>query len=59
MGKTSWQVKQKYNNKAYDKLYLTVPKGQKDLIKEYADSLGKSVNAYINDLIEEDMKKNT
>lgn len=57
MGKTSWQVKQKYNDKAYDKIYITVPKGQKDIIKEYAESKGKSVNGYINDLIQEDMKR--
>ena len=56
MGKTSWQVKQKYNDKAYDKIYLTVPKGDKDKIKAYAESKGKSVNGYINELIEEDMK---
>lgn len=49
----------RYIAKAYDRINLTVPKGQKDLIKEYADSLGKSVNAYIQDLIEEDMKKNS
>lgn len=57
MGKTSWQVKQKYNDKAYDKIYLTVPKGQKDIIKAYAESKGMSVNGYINKLIEEDMKE--
>lgn len=49
----------KYINKAYDRINLTVPKGQKDIIKEYAESKGKSVNGYINDLIQEDMRKNT
>lgn len=44
-------IKQKY-----DRINLTVPKGQKEVIKAYAESHGKSVNAYINDLIEEDMK---
>lgn len=58
MGKTSWQVKQKYNDKAYDRLYISVPKGQKDIIKEQAAKRGKdSINSYINDLIKEDMEK--
>ena len=58
MGKTSWQVKQKYNDKAYDKIYITVPKGQKDIIKAQAEKRGKnSLNSYINDLIQEDMKR--
>lgn len=56
MGKTSWQVKQKYNDKAYDRVYISVPKGDKEKIKAYAESIGKSVNGYINDLIEKDMK---
>lgn len=50
-----------YNNsfisKAYDRINLTVPKGEKEKIKAYAESKGKSVNGYINDLIQEDMKK--
>ena len=50
-----------YNNQfianAYDRINLTVPKGQKDIIKARADSKGESVNAYIWRLIQEDMKK--
>ena len=59
IGKKQQACVNRYIAKAYDRINLTVPKGQKDLIKEYAESLGKSVNAYIQDLIEEDMKKNT
>ena len=47
----------KYIAKAYDRINLTVPKGQKDIIKAHAESQGKSVNSYINDLIDADMKK--
>lgn len=57
MGKTSAAVKNKWNEKAYDRINLTVPKGDKDKIKAYAESKGKSVNSYINDLIKEDMRK--
>ena len=53
MGKTSWQVKQRYNEKAYDKIYITVPKGQKDVIKAHADTKGESVNSFIQRAITE------
>lgn len=49
-----------YNNQfiasAYDRINFTVPKGEKDIIKARAESMGKSVNRYIYDLIAEDMK---
>jgi predicted HicB family RNase H-like nuclease len=56
MGKTSAAVKNKWNDKAYDRINLTVPKGDKEKIKAYAESKGKSVNGYIYDLIQKDMK---
>jgi hypothetical protein len=40
----------------YDRINLTVPKGKKEVIKKKADSLGKSVNEYINQLIDSDMQ---
>jgi predicted DNA binding CopG/RHH family protein len=40
----------------YDRINLTVPKGKKEAIKKRADSLGKSVNEYINRLIDSDMQ---
>ncbi len=46
----------RYVKKAYDRLELTVPKGDKEKIKAHAESQGKSVNKYISDLIEADMK---
>ena len=58
MGKTSWQVKQKYNEKAYDKIYLTVPKGDKEKIKAHADEYdGGSVNGFIQRSIKETMER--
>lgn len=57
MGKTSTASKQKYNEKAYDRIALTVKKGQREVIRARAESLGLSLNAYINKLIEEDMNK--
>ena len=50
-----------YNNsfiaQAYDRINLTVPKGQKDAIKAHAEKHGESVNAYINRLIAADMTR--
>ena len=37
----------KYMAKAYDRINLTVPKGDKDKIKAHADSTGESVNGFI------------
>ena len=58
MGKTSTAVKAKYNAKAYDQLRVVVYKGEKDKIKAYAESIGKNLNGYINDLIVSDMERN-
>ena len=57
MGKTSVAVKEKYNKKAYDDIRLRVKKGKKEEIQARADELGKSLNGYVVDLIEEDLKK--
>lgn len=46
----------KYQKKAYDRLELKVKKGEKERIKQRADEIGKSVNAYIWDLIMNDIK---
>ena len=62
--KTSTAVKQRYNEKAYDRLAITVPKGRKSVIEEYAKAQGESVNGLVNNLLrnaiglsEEDWKK--
>ena len=39
-----------------DRINLTMPKGKKEQVKAAADSLGLSVNAYINVAIDERMK---
>ena len=57
MGKTSVEVKERYNKKVYEDIRLRVKKGQKELIQSRAEKLDKSVNSYIVDLIEEDMNK--
>lgn len=46
-----------FNAAAYDRINLTVPKGDKAKIKAHAESKGESVNGYISRLIVEDMSK--
>ena len=51
----------KYNNQfireTYDRINLTVPKGRKDVIQSHAAAQGQSVNAYINQAVDERMER--
>lgn len=55
MGKTSSEVKDRYNAKAYDRIMLRVRKGRKDDIQAAAERVGLSLNAYIVKAIERQM----
>ena len=58
MGKTSAAVKNRYASKVYDRINLTVPKGEKDSIKEHACVFdGGSVNGFIQRAIRETMQR--
>ena len=58
MGKTSAAAKNRWNDKAYDRINLTVPKGQKALIKAHADAYdGGRVNSFIQRAIKETMER--
>ena len=48
MGKTSSAVKQRYNEKAYDRLAITNPKGQKATVQAAAEREKESINSYTN-----------
>ena len=47
----------KYMAANYDRINLTVAKGQKDVIKAHAESCGESVNGFINRAIDETMQR--
>lgn len=47
----------RYNKKAYDRIDVIVPKGQRQVIKDFAASQGKSINRFICDAIEAEMNK--
>ena len=51
--KTSSAVKQRYNEKAYDRLAITIPKGRKETIENYTAKEGVSVNGLVNRLLRE------
>jgi hypothetical protein len=57
MSKTSSAVKNKYNSKAYDRIALTVPKGQKDIINAHASKRNETMNAFIKRAIIETMER--
>ena len=46
----------KYNAKSYDRLELKVRKGKKNVIKDFADRAGESVNNYAKKAIQAKIK---
>lgn len=53
--KAKWQ--NDYILRTYDRINLTVPKGDKDKIKAHAESKGESVNSFINRAISNQMEQ--
>ena len=47
----------KYVKNNYDRLELTVPKGQKDIIKAAAENAGESLNTYVRNAINQRMER--
>lgn len=47
MGKASTRAQNKYIQKAYDRINLTIPKGQKEVLQAHAEAQGESVNGFI------------
>lgn len=53
------EANNRYNAKAYDRINIAVPKGQKDIIKAHAESKGESINGFVNRAIDETMQRET
>lgn len=51
--KSQIRAKAKYNAKAYDRVEVTVLKGNKEIIQSYCNERGLSVNGLINSLLRE------
>ena len=47
----------KYVKENYDRLGVTCPKGMNAKIKTHAESMGESVNAFVNRAIDETMER--
>lgn len=56
-GKNSPESINRYMAKAYDRISLIVPKGQKELIQAHAEAQGESTNGFINRAISETMER--
>ena len=56
-GKNSYESIKRYEDKAYDKILVRMPKGQKDLIQAHAKAQGESTNGFINRAISETMER--
>ena len=49
----------RYNKKTYDRINIIVKKGQRQIIKDFAASQGKSLNRFVLDAIEYQMQSNS
>ena len=54
-GKTAY--KNNWQKENVDRVNLTMPKGRKEIIQAHAESMGTSVNGFINRAIEEAMER--
>ena len=50
---TEWS--RAYNEKSYDRLAITIPKGRKQAVEAHAREKGESVNGLVNALLRADM----
>jgi predicted HicB family RNase H-like nuclease len=57
VSKAQQKATNKYISKAYDRINLTIPKGQKQILQAQASAVGLSVNAYINAAIKEKIER--
>lgn len=57
ISKAQQKAVHKYVKNNYDRLELTVPKGQKDIIKAAAENAGESLNTYVRNAINQRMER--
>lgn len=57
VSKAQQRATNKYISKAYDRVNLTLPKGQKEVVQAHAAALGESVNGFIGRAISEAMER--
>ena len=59
ISKAQQKATTKKKKENYDTTVFRCKKGELAKIKAYAESIGKSFNGYLNDLIKEDMEKHS
>lgn len=57
ISKAQQKAVHKYVKNNYDRIELTVPKGQKDIIKAAAENAGESLNTYVRKSIDQRMER--
>ena len=57
VSKAQQKAVNKYMSENYDRINLTVPKGQKEVIKAHAEGRGESVNGFLNRAAQETMER--
>lgn len=57
MGTKVTEYKNKYQAEKYDRIIVQVKKGEKEKIKAHAESRGMSLNAFIVEVVEKELKK--
>lgn len=57
VSKAQQKAVNKYMKEKYDRINLTVPKGQKEIIQAHAEAHSESVNGFINRAISETMER--
>lgn len=55
--KNTIKYNNEFNKQAYDRINLTVPKGQKEVIHVAAERTGESVNGFINRIINAELER--
>lgn len=55
--KAAQKAVNKYMRENYDRINLTMPKGQKELVKAHAEAHSESLNGFINRAITETMER--
>ena len=48
---------EEYRKTKYEDLRIRVPKGKKEIIKEYVKSTGESLNSFVNNAIDEKIER--
>lgn len=57
ISKAQQKAVHKYVKANYDRMDLTLPKGQKEAIKAHAEGRGESANGFVNRAIQETMER--